>query len=62
MVKVDYVKVNVCLCISCAVRYFEGGSDEEGPNSKKPKGEDEEEDEEDDPLDAFMMGIEVGTT
>ena len=41
--------------------YFEKGDSDEEPESKKGKvgGEEEEEEEEDDPLEAFMMGIEV---
>ena len=38
--------------------YFEKGDSDEEPDSKKGKLGDEEE-EEDDPLEAFMMGIEV---
>lgn len=40
-------------------RYFEKGDSDEEPDSKKGRKGDEEEDEEDDPLEAFMMGIEV---
>ena len=43
--------------------YFEKGDSDEEPESKKGKvggeEEEEEEEEEDDPLEAFMMGIEV---
>ena len=41
-------------------RYFEKGDSDEEPDSKKGRvGGGEEEEEEDDPLEAFMMGIEV---
>ena len=39
--------------------YFEKGDSDEEPDSKKGKLGDDDDEEEDDPLEAFMMGIEV---